>query len=96
VQGRDFLQGAAVTALEWIGICMAVFASAAAYDWANAHYVAAAAEGRPLATANWSAITAAVGLVSLLGILRVSPWLAVPEIAGFYVGTYAAVSRRRK
>ena len=78
----------------WIGLSALVFVSAAAYDWAVARYVAAAAHGHALRAASWSAATGLLGLVGLLGILDVSTWLAGPEIAGFFCGTWLGVKRR--
>jgi hypothetical protein len=84
-----------VTTVEWVGLWFAVFVSAAAYDWAAANYVGANAKNRAVEAANWSSVTAIVGLVGFVGILRISAWLVVPEVVGVWVGTYAAIRRRR-
>lgn len=71
--------------------CIFVFYVAATYDAANAQYVRAAALGKPIQAAGWSAIVALLGLCSLFSVFRVSIWLAIPEVLGLIVGTYIGV-----
>ncbi len=80
-----------MSALEWAGLALAVFASAFFYDLAIARYVAAAGSGAAHAAARWSVLTYLVGLVGLCGVLKISTWLALPEAAGLYAGTLAGV-----
>jgi hypothetical protein len=84
-----------MTALTWIGLGLLVFVSAGAYDWANSNYIKQNADDSYTAS-GWSAIVAAFGLVGILGMLEVSPWLSIPEIAGFSTGTFVAVWLRRR
>lgn len=85
-----------VRALAWVGLGVLVFVAAAAYDWANSNYIKANADDAPGRAAAWSAATATFGLVGLLGMLTVSPWLSIPEIGGFAAGTFIAVRLRRR
>lgn len=83
-----------MTALEWAGAALGVFAAATAYDWCFARYTLAAAARRPAAAAGWSASTYAVGLIGLSAVLRGSLWLAIPEAAGLAIGTWLGVRLR--
>jgi hypothetical protein len=85
-----------MTALEWLGLGAVVFVAATAYDWSNSNYIKANSEDDPLRAPAWSGMTAMFGLVGLLGMLSVSRWLAIPEIAGFMFGTWLAVWQRRR
>lgn len=85
-----------MSAATWFWLGLLVFVSAAAYDWAVARYVSAAANGDALRAASWSALTGVLGLVGLLGILDASAWLAAPEVAGFFAGTYFGVVRHKR
>lgn len=82
-------------ALAWFGLGCLVFVSAVAYDIAWAQYTRAAAGGKPLRAATWSTAIYAIGLVGLLGVLKLSIWLVAPEIAGLFVGTYWGVTMHR-
>ena len=84
-----------MSALERIGLVLLVFVAAAAYDWANSNYIKANADDSYTAM-GWSAVVASFGLIGLLGILEISPWLSVPEIVGFSVGTGIAIWLRRR
>lgn len=84
-----------MTGLELVGLGVLVFIAAAAYDWANSNYIKANSDDEYLAML-WSAVTAGFGLVGLLGMLTVSRWLALPEVAGFSAGTGLAVWLRRR
>lgn len=85
-----------MTPLAWFGLGVVVFVAAAAYDWANSNYIKANADDLAARAAGWSALTSAIGLIGLLGILEISPWLAAPEVAGFSLGTYVAIWMRRR
>jgi hypothetical protein len=80
-----------VTPIKWFGLGALVFLSATAYDWANCNYIKASAEDAPGRAAGWSGLTSVFGLIGLLGMLSVSIWLAVPEVAGFMFGSWLAV-----
>lgn len=83
-----------MSALEWFGAALGVFAAAVAYDFAYARYVAAAAARRARAAAGWSAATYGVGLIGFAAVLRGSIWFAAPEAAGLALGTWLGVRRR--
>lgn len=80
---------------DFTAICVAVFLAALAYDFANTQFLRAAALARPTAAATWSVITYAIGLIGLLGVLRYSTWLVIPEAMGLYVGTWIGVAVRQ-
>lgn len=82
-----------MSALTWFGIGCAVFLAATIYDGCVARYVAAAADRRAGHAACWSVATGVLSLVGILGVLRISAWLAIPEVLGFFVGTYISISR---
>ena len=84
-----------MTSLEWVGLGLLVLVAAAAYDWANSNYIKANASDSYWAMA-WSAVTAGFGLIGLIGMLTISSWLAVPEVAGFSMGTGFAIWMRRR
>lgn len=73
---------------------IAVFASAAVYDFVNASYLSAVADADSSRAARLSVLTYAVGLLGFIGIFKISMWLVVPEAMGLAVGTYAAVEYR--
>ena len=83
-----------MTSLEWIGLGALVFLAGAVYDWTNARYIRANADGRRLPAACWSMMVGAIGLVGLIGVLQLSRWFALPELAGYGVGTYFGVRKR--
>lgn len=85
-----------MSALTWFGIGCAVFLAAVAYDWCVARYVAATADRRAVHAACWSVSTGVLSLVGILGVLRISAWLVIPEFLGFFVGTYISVSRSER
>lgn len=72
-----------------------VFLAAFAYDFANVKYICASAEGRRLHAACWSATVYTVGLIGLLGVIRMSIWLVIPEIFGLALGSYFGVRKDR-
>lgn len=72
-------------------LALLVFAAAAAYDLSWARYLRAATEQRALPAAFWSVTVYAIGLIGLVGVLKVSGWLVVPEMAGLFVGTLLGV-----
>lgn len=80
-----------MTDLEWFGLGCGVFLAAAAYDVAVARYTQSVAAGRRGHASVWSALIASLGVLLGLGVMKASPWLALPEIVGFAVGTYAGV-----
>lgn len=78
----------------WVAAVLGVFVAAVAYDLAYARYVVAAAARRARAAACWSAATYAIGLIGVASVLRGSLWLAIPEAAGLFVGTWLGVRTR--
>ncbi len=81
--------------LACFGIGCLVFLAATAYDVAWAKYFRAAATGKALQAAAWSVVVYAIGLVGLVGVLKISGWLILPEAAGLFVGTSIGVSLNR-
>lgn len=73
-----------------------VLVSAFLYDFAITRYVVAVEARRGHAAGAWSALTYLVGLVGTLGIVKISPWLIVPECIGLYVGTLVGVRLHEK
>lgn len=73
-----------------------VLVSAFVYDLAITRYVVAVEERAGLRAGTWSVATYLVGLVGTLGIIKVSPWLIVPECLGLFVGTLAGVALSAK
>lgn len=69
-----------------------VLAAAFAYDFAITRYVVAVDARAGHRAGMWSALTYLVGLVGTLGIIKVSPWLILPECVGLYLGTLVGVS----
>lgn len=81
--------------LEWTGLALVVFAASTIYDFAYARYTIAAAHGDRLRGAAWTGLVGAVGLVGFFGILKISSWLAAPELAGWCFGAYLGIGRRK-
>ena len=72
-----------------------VLVAAFAYDFAITRYVVSV-EARAAWTAGlWSVSTYLVGLVGTLGIIKVSPWLIIPECLGLLLGTVVGVRSKR-
>jgi hypothetical protein len=78
----------------WIGLSLLVFLAGAAVDYASAQWSRHNAADHAGWTAAWSLVVGAIAAVGVLGMARVSPWLALPELAGYPVGSYAAVKLR--
>lgn len=83
-----------MTALESIGLGVLVFLAGASYDWCNARYIVATSARRAPQAAMWSMIVGGIGLAGLISVLQLSRWFAIPELAGYGVGTYFAVRRK--
>jgi hypothetical protein len=89
-------EGQAMSPASWIGLCLLVFVTGAAYDYAAARWSRYNAEDDPAGMAVWAPIVGAIGAVGILGMSRISPWLALPELVGYSVGSYVAGSLRRR
>jgi hypothetical protein len=76
-------------------IALAVFVGAIALDYADSRNTLAVARGDAHGAARWSIAMYLLGLVGFFSILRVSPWLAIPECAGLYLGSWLAVRKHR-
>lgn len=76
-------------------LALAVFASAVLLDYADTRNTQAVTEGRAHAAARWSVAMYLVGCVGFFSVIQVSPLLAIPEVAGLYVGSLLAVRRNR-
>lgn len=72
-----------------------VLVAAGAYDFAITRYVVAVEAKQGLRAGLWSVATYLVGLVGTASILKVSPWLVVPECLGLLAGTLLGVALRR-
>lgn len=85
-----------MSGLEWLGLALAVFISTATLDFAWVHCVGAVADRRALRAGLWSGSIVAISLVGLLGVTRVSVWLALPEVAGAVAGAASGVWWRNR
>lgn len=72
-----------------------VLAAAFLYDFAITRYVVAVEERAGWKAGFWSVGTYLVGLVGTLGIIKVSPWLIIPECIGLLLGTVVGVQSKR-
>ena len=77
-------------------LAVAAFLAAAAGDYADSRNTLAVSQGRPHAAAAWSIVMYGLGLLGFYGVPEVSAWLAVPTVAGLYVGSWLAVRRPRR
>ena len=78
-----------------VAIALAVFATAAALDYAAARYTRSLIGDRLHAAARWSV---AMALLSAVGVLALvdDPIMLAPECAGLYVGTILSGAKRAK
>jgi hypothetical protein len=72
-----------------------VLVAAFAYDFSITRYVVAVEERASVRAGIWSVGTYLVGLIGTVGILKVSPWLIIPECIGLFLGTLAGVSMKK-
>ncbi len=72
-----------------------VLVAAFAYDFAITRYVVAVEERAGWRAGTWSVLTYLVGLVGTLGIIKVSPWLIIPECIGLLLGTVVGVASKK-
>ena len=90
--------------LALLGVGVAV--AAALYDFSIARWAVAMqgvadpddaiARASAARAARWSVMIYAVGLVGVLGVLKISLWLIAPEAVGLYTGTYLGARWTRK
>lgn len=78
----------------WLLQALGVFSAMVAVDFAWTKYMLEAAAKRPHPAAAWSAAIVALGVVSVASYTQ-NIWLAIPAVAGAYVGTWVAVWRER-
>lgn len=71
-----------------------VLVAAFLYDFAITRYVVAVENRAGTRAGVWSVATYLVGLVGTLGIIKVSPWLIIPECIGLFLGTVVGVSMK--
>lgn len=76
-------------------LALGVFVGAVAIDYADSKNTIAVASGDAHGAARWSVTMYLIGLVGFFAVLRISPWLAIPECAGLYTGSWIAVRRHR-
>lgn len=72
-------------------LILTVFLSAAALDYSWSRWTDAVRLRQRIVAANWSVAIGALGLIGFLSIGKYSTWLAIPEIIGWWFGTYLAV-----
>ena len=87
-----------MTIAELLVLEVAIAVAAFAYDFAIARWAVAvagaddadvaAARRSAHRAARWSVVIYVVGLVGVLGVLKISLWLVIGEGAGLYAGTY--------
>jgi hypothetical protein len=75
-------------------LALAVFASAAALDYAHVRYVAACTTNRAARAANWSVIQWTAGTIGFAVAVKVSLWFLPAEALGLWFGTWIAMRRR--
>lgn len=73
-------------------LAIGVFISAVAFDFADSANTQAVTQGKPHQAALWSCAMYIIGLVGFYALVDVSWWLAIPECAGLYVGSWFAVT----
>lgn len=74
------------------GLAALVFTCEVVADFAWARYTIGVAEKQAHRAARWSATIQALAMVTIIAYVD-EPWLALPAIAGSYVGTLLAVRR---
>lgn len=72
-----------------------VFTVAAAVDAVWTQYIQAAARGKPLAAAIWSAMTILCGSFVTVEYIA-NKWMILPAVLGGFVGTYAMMKFNTK
>lgn len=72
-------------------LCVLVFLSAVAIDYANAKYLKAVEAGNAHVAALYSLVMYGVGAAGFVLVVDFSLWLMIPEGLGFYIGTLLAV-----
>lgn len=77
-----------------IALGVLVFLLAAVLDIADTQHKIAIEHRDAHAAARWSVAMYLLGLVGLVGLLRVSLWLVVPEAVGLYLGSVFAIRRQ--
>lgn len=75
----------------FILLILVVFLSAAALDYSWSRWSDAVRLRNRVAAANWSVAIGALGLIGYLSIDRHSTWLIIPEVIGWWFGTFIAV-----
>lgn len=76
-------------------LVLGIFAASAAVDFAWTKYMLAAAAKKPHTAALWSVAIALFGAFSVVSYVG-NHWLLIPAAAGYYFGTWAAVTRDAK
>src|SRR4051812_4534728 len=72
-------------------IIAAVFAASTALDYAAIKNKIAIQNRDTHSAARWAIAMYLIGLIGLFGVIEYSWWLAVPECAGVYLGTWLAL-----
>lgn len=85
-----FVLLAAVFDLGVVAVALAVFAAAAALDFAAARYTRALIARRWNLASLWSVAMCLLSAVALLALVDVSRWMLVPECCGLVAGTQLA------
>lgn len=72
-------------------LALLVFCLAGAFDFAQACYLDAYRKRRPFLAPSWAVVLGAVGASMGMLVYTYNRLLIIPELAGFFAGTYLAV-----
>lgn len=75
-------------------LALATFACSSALDFCYAQTLKASADGDGHRVGLWSMAMYLIELPGFFGVLKVSPWMIVPECLGLYVGSRLAYTKR--
>ena len=75
--------------------CIIVFLVAIISDFCYAFYIRRTSEGRAFNAAMWSVLIVASGIFNVLSYIE-NIWYLPPMLAGYFIGTYLAVSHDNK
>ncbi len=76
-------------------LSVAVFFASAALDYIEAYYVKAVGDLNPHRAAQMSVLMYGISLIGFFSVLAYSWWLLIPECAGLYFGSVAAIKHQK-
>ncbi len=76
-------------------LALAVFFIAAGLDYAYARWFEAIKASRRWPAATWAVVVGGIGFILGYTVYNLSPWYAIPELVGFFVGTALAVGSKK-